>query len=342
MLKRGLLYSLLLLLLAVFVYDYLQYKEIVKHNSESTKLLSSQIMIGFHGKSIQDTEFENTKKLIEDGIVHGLVFFDRNISNKEQLYDFIQDIRTLKNGQELLLAIDEEGGLVSRLGQAKGLVGIPTAEEISKYPLQKARQFFLQRAIFLRWLGFDINFAPVVDLDINQENKVIFGNKRSYSSSANIVVQYAEQFIRAHRSNGVLTVIKHYPGHGSSFIDSHTEFTDITETYQQDESIPYQKLIDKHLVDGIMIGHLFDENIDNKYPASLSEKHVSINLRGRLGFQGLVFTDDLQMGAINKYYKITEATKLAINSGIDVLLFADFFHLTKGEQEVILKLIGSD
>ncbi len=114
----------------------------------------------------------------------------------------------------------------------------------------------------------------------------------------------------------------------------------LTDTWIEDEHISFKILISKGLVDGVMTGHLFDRNVDSNYPATISEKHVSRNLRDSLGFNGLVFTDDLQMGAIKKYYNLVEATKLAINNGTDVLLFADFYLLTKEEQDEILRQRG--
>jgi len=178
----------------------------------------------------------------------------------------------------------------------------------------------------------------VVDVAVNSANSVIVGSKRSYSTSPNLVAAYAKQFIKAHRSNGIMTVIKHYPGHGSSKSDSHKGFTDITETFISDELRPYQQLIAENMVDGVMVGHLFDRRVDSEYPASISSKHVSDNLRAIQGFRGLVFTDDLQMGAIAKNYDLVEATKLAIASGSDVMMFANFYKLSKVVKSKILSL----
>jgi beta-N-acetylhexosaminidase len=337
-LQRLLFYSFFIVLGFIFFQQYFFYKNIAEQKSIIIQNIKPMLMIGFQGKAIADKDFQQTKELIEKKLIHGLIFFNRNIIDKHQLQDFIMDIRSLDNGDDLIIAIDEEGGTVSRLAQVKGVVAIPSAKDISeKYSLHNARQFFLQRAIFLRCLGFDVNFAPVVDLAINKDNQVILQNKRSFSSSANIVTKFAEVFIRAHKTNGIMTVIKHYPGHGSSYSDSHLKFTDITDTYLEIEEIPYLVLINRGLVDGVMVGHLFNKNIDNDYPASLSEKHISENLRTRLGFKGLVFTDDLQMGAISKYYNYEEATRLAIDSGNNVLIFAHFHLLNKKQQENIIR-----
>jgi beta-N-acetylhexosaminidase len=174
--------------------------------------------------------------------------------------------------------------------------------------------------------GFSVNFAPVVDLDLNPDNQVIGKFGRSFGKSgANTVTVYAEQVIAAHHEAGVLTALKHYPGHGSSTADSHEGYVDITRTWSDIELEPYRQLIGSGYADFVMVGHLIDTEIDASgvKPSSLSRVWINDTLRNSLGFKGVVITDDLEMGAIRDHYGLEETVVRAVNAGVDVLLFSN-------------------
>jgi beta-N-acetylhexosaminidase len=173
----------------------------------------------------------------------------------------------------------------------------------------------------LKSVGINYDLAPVVDLDINMKNHVIHGLGRSFGKDPKIVAKYASTFIDAMHSNGVLTSIKHFPGHGSSVGDTHKGFVDVTNLWKKKELEPYRLLKDK--ADTVMVAHVFNKKIDRTYPASLSFTTVTKKLRWKLGYHGVVITDDLQMGAISKKYGLKNTLKLAINAGNDILLFGN-------------------
>ena len=170
-------------------------------------------------------------------------------------------------------------------------------------------------------LGVNINLAPVADLAINPNNRVIVKWGRSFGADVNSVVKYDSIFINAMHRYGVGTSLKHFPGHGSSLGDTHKGFVDVTNLWQERELEPYIKL--KSQTDTIMVAHIFNRRLDPSYPASLSNNIVNGLLRGKIGFRGVVISDDMQMGAIAKHYGLRERIKLAINAGVDILLFAN-------------------
>jgi beta-N-acetylhexosaminidase len=173
-------------------------------------------------------------------------------------------------------------------------------------------------------LGINVNFAPVVDLATNPNNPVIAKVERSFSANADSVSLFAKEFIKTHRKLGVVTVLKHFPGHGSSKDDTHLGIADVTKTWEAKELKPYQALIDSGYVDAIMTAHIVNKNLDSKsLPGTLSKRILDSLLRKSLKFDGVVFSDDMQMHAITKHYGFEEAIQLAVNAGVDILTFSN-------------------
>ncbi len=171
-------------------------------------------------------------------------------------------------------------------------------------------------------LGINLNFAPVVDLNINPENPIIGRKERSFSDDPKVAASHARKFIKAHKQAGILACIKHFPGHGSSASDSHLGFVDITDTWSEIELLPYKQLIREDQVDCIMTAHVLNHNIDTQYPATLSKVFVGGILRKEIGFGGVVISDDFHMGAIRNNYDLENSLTLAINAGVDILLLS--------------------
>jgi beta-N-acetylhexosaminidase len=183
------------------------------------------------------------------------------------------------------------------------------------------KQTYEKMAKELKSVGINYDLAPVVDLDINSKNHVIHGLGRSFGKNPETVTKYASVFIDAMHKYGVLTSLKHFPGHGSSVGDTHKGFVDVTNLWQAVELEPYRMLNRK--ADTVMVAHVFNKKLDTKYPATLSRRTVDGLLRKKLGFGGVVITDDLQMGAISKKYGLKTTLQLAINAGDDMLLFGN-------------------
>jgi beta-N-acetylhexosaminidase len=293
------------------------------------KMIGKMVIFGFKGQSVNfsDDIYKDIKKYD----LGGVILFDKdpnnkkkikNIKNPKQLQNLTQQLQSI-NKTKLLIAIDQEGGIVQRLRKENGFISIPKAKDISLKGTSIARTVFKDLAIVLKTNGLNVDFAPVVDLNINPQNKVIVKLGRSFGKNPKKVIQYSSIFIEELKKKDVISVLKHFPGHGSSLGDSHQGFVDISETWSKKELEPYKYFIKNDKVDMIMTAHVFNQYLDPKYPATLSRNINTKLLREKLGFKGVLVTDDLQMRAISKHYTLKQTVTLAINSGVDILLFAN-------------------
>ena len=293
------------------------------------KQVGQMLMVGFHGTSAPaNSQICNDIKKYNLGAV---ILFDynpvnkkkpKNISNRSQLKKLTSQLQACSADGKLLIAVDQEGGRVQRLKSKYGFYGkFPKASDVIKMDQSKIKSTYTKMSAELKSVGINYDLAPVVDLDINMKNHVIHGLGRSFGKDPKIVAKYASTFIDAMHSNGVLTSIKHFPGHGSSVGDTHKGFVDVTNLWKEVELEPYRLLKDK--ADTVMVAHVFNKKLDDTYPASLSFNTITKMLRWKLGYHGVVITDDLQMGAISKKYGLRNTLKLAINAGDDILLIGN-------------------
>jgi beta-N-acetylhexosaminidase len=175
----------------------------------------------------------------------------------------------------------------------------------------------------LREAGINWNLAPVVDVAVNPLNPAVVTLGRTFSSDPQQVIVQARAFIQGMHEAGVLTSLKHFPGHGSSRTDSHLGFVDVTDTADlKIEFAPYRALIKEGLADSVMTAHVFNRGLDPWNPATLSRFTIKRYLRGKLGYRGLVVSDDLLMGAIRQRYGVEEASVLALQASVDMLLIS--------------------
>ncbi len=307
------------------------------------KMIGRMLIVGF------DTQFvdENSQivKDMQQYNLGGVILFDRfysdrnktkNISSPEQLRELTKELGHFSR-KPLFIAVDQEGGRVARLKPKYGFLEIASAKALGSLPDKFAKEAYAKNAKMLRECGINMNFAPVVDLAVNPKNKVIVGLERSYGKDPKKVAHYAGIMIDAQTKESVISVLKHFPGHGSSLGDSHKGFVDITKTWSKKELEPYKILLREGKVDAIMTAHVFNKHLDATYPATLSRKVNTKLLREQLGFRGVIISDDMQMKAISAHYSLKEATTLAINAGVDILLFGN--QLAYNSTQEIVKTI---
>jgi beta-N-acetylhexosaminidase len=221
----------------------------------------------------------------------------------------------------LLIAVDQEGGRVSRLKARDNFPPTTSFAELGrKNDLAMTRQRSNDIAKTLHRFGINFNFSPVVDLNRNPNNPVIGSLDRSFSADPARVTAHAGQVVAAHRAHAIATCLKHFPGHGSSTADSHRGFVDITETWSESELLPFANLIKAGLVDAIMTAHVYNARLDRDLPATLSRPILRGLLREKLAYDGVIISDDLRMDAISSLYPAEEAVERAINAGVDILL----------------------
>jgi beta-N-acetylhexosaminidase len=289
------------------------------------------LMVGFRG--CHSSECDLIARDIRDHHLGGVILFDqemadpsigrRNITSPAQvtaLVSFLQAQARIP----LLVSIDQEGGRVNRLKPARGFPESVSHEELGQ--IDRPAETFRHAeatARTLAGLGFNLNLAPVVDLDAHPDNPIIKGKGRSFSSDPEAVARHAAEFVRAHRAHGVLTCAKHFPGHGSATGDTHLGLVDVTQTWSDRELVPFRRLIAAGLCDVIMSAHVFNARLDPDRPATLSPAVITGLLREQLGFQGVVTSDDMEMKAISSHYGLENSVPAAIEAGIDVLCFGN-------------------
>ena len=257
----------------------------------------------------------------------GVLIFEKNIAKTRSGETLRQLITHLQQAAPLplLVAIDEEGGQVHRLKEKYGFIRFPSANYLGAMATTDSTTYYTRRlAALLSELGFNLNFAPTVDVAVNPNNPVIVKAGRSYSKDTLRLVKHATAAIDAHDAYGIVTVLKHFPGHGSSATDSHLGITDVTRRWQRQELYPYQALIKAGKARSILTSHVINCRLDTTcLPASLSKAMNTGLLRNQLGFEGVIFTDDMQMHAISKQYGLEKAIKLSVLSGVDVLVYGN-------------------
>jgi beta-N-acetylhexosaminidase len=243
-----------------------------------------------------------------------------NIVSPDQLQVLTRSIQAV-SPTPLLIAVDQEGGKVSRLKTRAGFPATFSFAELGRLnDLATTRQRSNDIAKTLHRFGINFNFSPVVDLNSNPKNPVIGSLGRSFSADPDRVTEHAAQVVAAHRSQGIATCLKHFPGHGSSSTDSHRGFVDITETWEKSELLPFANLVKADLADAIMTGHVYNAHLDTKMPATLSRSVITGLLRKKLEYHGVIISDDLLMDAISQHYPFTESVERAVNAGVDILL----------------------
>lgn len=298
--------------------------------------IGQMVMVGFIGNSLQfnhqtvdtlkvDLRQRNLGGVILMGVNQNL----QSISQMKALTDTLQKY----SSTPLFISTDQEGGNVARLNSSNGFLNTSTAFRLGT-TLNREDSTRRQASIMAGWLkqvGINTNFAPVVDVNVNPQSPAIGRLERSFSSDTIIVYNHAKWFVDEFKRRDIITTMKHFPGHGSATVDSHLGFTDITSTWRSLELYPYKRLVNENYVDMIMTGHLFNRNFDSTYPATLSFNTITNLLRNQIGYNGVVISDAMFMGAIVNNYSFEDAIVLTINAGVDILLYTT--NLTQGTEK---------
>jgi len=295
--------------------------------------IAELLLIGFSGTQVAGNE--QVRRLVCDVKVGGVLLFERfaasgqprNMVSPAQVTELTRDLQALAArcaGRPLFIAADAEGGRVMRLSPRLGYPPTPAARELGERDDPAFTQAEARRmGAMLREAGINWNLAPVVDVAVNATNPAIVALGRAYSSDPDRVAAHARAFVAGMHEAGVLTSLKHFPGHGSSRRDSHLGFTDVSDTARlRVELAPFRALIAAGLADSVMTAHVFNRGLDPWDPATLSRYTVQRVLRGWLDYDGVAVSDDLLMGAIAQHYGLEDAAVLALGAGVDVLLIA--------------------
>lgn len=287
--------------------------KLVANMSDADKV-GQLLMIGIHGKTLND----DAKFMLNEYRVGGIILFDRNMESKDQVKSLITDINKIGKSAgltPLFIGIDQEGGAVARMEDQ--LIKVPPAEELGKEPIEQAVSLAKQSGTELKDLGFNINFAPVADLGLT------YG--RSFSTNPDDVVRYASAVGKAYDEAGLWYSYKHFPGIGKTDVDLHADTSVVPvskETLLNEDTKVFVDLIkqSKPNTYAIMVSHAMYPQIDADHPSSLSKTIITDWLRKDMGYNGVVVTDDMDMGALAKHYTFGDMAVQSILAGSDILL----------------------
>ena len=277
--------------------------------------IGQMMFVGINGTTLT----ENTKNILSEMHVGGVILFDRNMETREQVKALNTSLKALALNTyslPLFLSVDQEGGLVTRMKQ-HAYTAPPAAEIGATGKPEEAYRHANETGKDIRELGFNLDFAPVLDISSRMHG-------RTYGTTPRQVTVFGEQACRGLKDSGVLFTIKHFPGMGRSETDPHTEKSVVNvpqQTILQEDLLPFRHIIDQypHHQFMVMAGHIRYPAFDTK-PASLSPVILKQMLRNQLGYQGIVITDDLDMGAVSEGYRPEEIGIAAIQAGTDILL----------------------
>ncbi|GAA0603996.1 hypothetical protein GCM10009001_21380 [Virgibacillus siamensis] len=292
--------------------------------------IGQMIFAGVSGTTVT----EQTKKLIKEYKVGGFILYANNMKSPGQTVDFVNNIKQInkQHALPLLLGVDQEGGPVSRLPGE--LTGIPPNSKIgARNNPEYAREIGTLLGKMVKEYGFNLNFAPVMDVNSNPDNPVI-GN-RAFSSNPETVSRLGIQTMKGIQSQNVISVIKHFPGHGDTSVDSHLQLPTVNKDkagLNKLELIPFKNAI-QHGADVVMVAHILLPKIDKEYPSSMSKPVITGMLRKDFQYDGVIISDDMTMQAITNNYEIGQAAVKSVKAGTDIIMVAhDYDKVTTAVQ----------
>ncbi|MCA0404013.1 MAG: glycoside hydrolase family 3 protein [Proteobacteria bacterium] len=302
--------------------------------------IAQMLIMGFSGTAINDDS--DVASWLSDESIGGVILFDydiaaqkagKNLINQAQIKTLTSQLKYYAHlNQEnsnlpLFIAIDYEGGAVDRLKNIEGCSQTKRPSDLALLSTQELKLEAKKMASTLKNLGFNLNFAPVVDLNLNEKEGIIGKLGRSFSNDPEKVAATAKTFVNAFADEGMTTCYKHFPGHGSASGDTHEGFVDVTNSFNPSELEPYNQLLKAEDMPAmVMTAHVINKQLDESgLPATLSKTILTRLLRHKIGYKGVIVSDDLQMFAIAKHYSLKDSLSLTINAGADMLIFGNQF-----------------
>ena len=271
---------------------------------------------GMEGTEMTD----ETAAMIEENALGGVILFQPNLEEPDRSLQLVNDLKKLEEANDipLFISVDQEGGQVERL---PGLPSLKSAGEIGEHDRKFAYENGQLLAELLKAYGMNLNFAPVLDVNSNPNNPVIAD--RAFGDNAEIVSEMGISMMQGMQDEGVITSVKHFPGHGDTDVDSHEQLPVVNKSRQEleeTEFIPFETAVNTG-VDMVLMAHIKLPELGIDVPASFSKDAVDI-LRDDWHYDGVIITDDLTMGAITENYDMEEVTVDAVKAGVDILMIA--------------------
>ncbi|MBR1516633.1 MAG: hypothetical protein IJ620_00610 [Bacteroidales bacterium] len=292
--------------------------------------IGEMLLVGFRGQSVDASP--HLRRDIQQYHVGAVILFEydapsgtrhRNIASPAQLRSLCQQLQQLSPSEPLLIGIDQEGGKVCRMRAVDGFPRIASPRQTALGGPDSVRHYARLTAQMLQRAGVNFNYAPVADVNVNPACPVIGKLERSFSSDTDEVASCCRIWLQELGRHGVIGCLKHFPGHGSASADTHKGLVDVSRTWQPYELAPYRILMAHEQVPAVMVAHVINSRIDSLWPASLSQATVTGLLRNQMGFDGVIVTDDLAMGAIIHHYDFETVIFQAIHAGSDLLCLSN-------------------
>ena len=328
-------------------------KEPIPQTKYTDQQLGQLLIVGFRGTEInKDTPIVQQ---IKEYNIGGVILYDYDIDSKSDGRNITDPNQLLKLSSALvaysstppIISIYQEGGKVNQLQEKYGFPKSVTAKYLGEIDDKDSTQFYARKmAQEFMVVGVNTNFAPVLDVNTHPGTSIISKNGRSFSSNPTTVIEHAGYMLDEFDKEGILTVIKHFPGYGSSKDDATIRKADVTETWTDVELKLYQTLFASRQINAVMTAHTYNANIDSLWPATLSSSTINGLLRDSLGFGGVVISDDMQMAAIIDHYELDTALEQAMNAGVDMFLFGNNLkydeHIAENAIHTMQKLIANN
>ena len=288
-------------------------------------MAGAMLMVGFRGTSAPPSVLE----AVREGRLGGVILLDGsrknaqpcNIESPEQVKKLTASLQAA-TPRRLLIAVDQEGGKVRRLKPERGFFPLPAAEDMGRMNVEDVRGLGFRAGREMASLGVNVDLAPVADVRRSTQSPGLGDAGRLFGADAKNVTRCALAFSEGLYQAGVLPALKHFPGLGSAGKDSHVDLPDVTDSWSPEELLPYEEAFQRNWPGMVLVAHVFHRGLDSRLPSSLSSAVVETLLRGRLGWNGVVISDDLQMGAVAKR-SLEERVRLAVLAGNDILLFGN-------------------
>lgn len=312
--------------------------------------IGQMILVGFRGTSVEPGSAID--RAIRECRIGGVWLTDAdtpmgrapgNVASPPQMQKLCRELQDASR-IPLVISIDGEGGQVIRLKPEYGFPETTSAQDMGERDdLDFTRARSAEIARILRDAGINVNFAPVVDLNKNPDNRALGRKRRCFGIDPHKVTRHALAFIEEQQRVGLGTVLKHFPGHGSALDDSHLGVVDVTATWGPEELEPYRRLIEAGMVEAVMTAHVFLRSFDPQHPATMSKSILSGLLRGKLGFEGVIITDDFNMGAIHGQYGFEDSVLESVEAGADMILNGNVMaydeHIAERMRQALMNLV---
>ena len=310
----------------------------MSNTSQLKQKIGQRLIVGFHGETVP----QELIRLDEEWGFGGFILFKRNITELEQLFSLNESLLALGRGVMPFVGVDQEGGRVARLTEP--FTPFPDMACVGQHgTVSMAYEVGAILGRELSVAGFDLNFAPVLDVNTNPQNPII--GTRAISSSPEVVATLGRSLIQGLHDNSVVACGKHFPGHGDTREDSHVTLPVCDRTEEEllsVEMLPYRRLVDDSArLDMVMLSHVLYPALDPKLPASLSQRVIQDFLRSEVGFRGATISDDLEMAAIADNYSMEEVTHLGLEAGLDLFLVCHSLERQVEVLETLMKVAES-